>query len=90
MTLAEDPQAFEILEVRIVLSGVRHDLFILLGLNEVGRVGGWYRRYVDPVQTLVVLHDLLATGFLDEGWKRGYPPGKHGGAYIKGNVELAD
>lgn len=70
------PAAFDIREVRILLMDGRNDLYILLGCNEMGQVGGWWRRSIEPRDTLRVLHKMLEVGELEEGWERGRPPGQ--------------
>lgn len=71
--MSDDPAAFDVEEVRIVLGELYNTLFVLLGRNTAGFVGGWWRRQIEPKDTLRILHQLLEAGILDEGWERGGP-----------------
>lgn len=76
------PGAFEIVEVRILLAEGRNELYVLLGRNGMGEVGGWWRHFIEPRRTLAVLHNLLATGELGEEWEKGGATGTNG-SYVK-------
>lgn len=64
----------DIIEIRILPLGTRTDLYILFGMDDASRFGGWMRRSVDvETPAIELLLKAIATGDM-EGWELGAPP----------------